>query len=188
MTKKLFRIVSMIAILAVGIALFSPTSSVFAASVAKHGPGGRGGNGQGGIQAGGGDTITPLSAEEATALQEAILEEYGAWNLYQSVVARLGDVYPFSQIIRSEEQHTNALIRQAEKYGVEVPANPGLPNAPVFKTLAEACQAGVTAEIADAHLYDTLKLVTTHADLQRVYNNLQSASLNNHLTAFQICD
>ncbi len=37
------------------------------------------------------------------------------------------------------------------------------------------------AEIADAALYDELKLVTTHEDLIRVYNRLQSASLNSHL-------
>ena len=44
--------------------------------------------------------------------------------------------------------------------------------------MSEACQAGVQAEIADAALYDELMAVTTHADLLRVYTNLQSASLN----------
>ncbi|RPJ45067.1 MAG: DUF2202 domain-containing protein [Chloroflexi bacterium] len=121
-------------------------------------------------------------------MQEAILEEYGAYNLYQSVITQLGNVYPFSQIVRSEQQHINVLLRQAEKYGVAVPLNPGLATQPTFTTLAQACQAGVTAEIADAQLYDTLKPVTTHTDLLQVYSNLQSASLNNHLPAFQTCD
>lgn len=44
------------------------------------------------------------------------------------------------------------------------------------------------AEIADAALYDELKLVTTHADLLRVYDRLQSASLNSHLPAFEACN
>jgi hypothetical protein len=175
----------MIAILAVGVLLFSQTSVVAASSDARGGPGG---NGRGAGQAGTGFALSPLSAEEAEALQEAILEEYGAMNLYQSVIDQCGSVYPFNQIVRSEQQHANVLIRQAEKYGVEVPANPGISEAPVFETLADACQAGVNAEIADAELYDVLELVTVHTDLLRVYENLQSASLNNHLPAFQTCD
>jgi len=145
------------------------------------------GNGQAaGLGAGIG--LTPLSEAEAAALQEAILEEYGALNLYQSVIEQLGNVYPFSMIVRSEQQHVTALVRQAEKYGLAVPENPGLINPPTFASLADACQAGVAAEIADAALYDELKLVTTHADLLRVYDRLQEASLNQHLPAFETCN
>ena len=133
-------------------------------------------------------SLTPLSEEEKTALQDAILEEYGAFNLYTAVNAQFGSTIPFSYIVRSEQQHINALVRQAQKYGVEVPENPGLTNPPVFASLTEACQAGVDAEIADAALYDELKLVTTHADLLQVYDRLQKASLESHLPAFQLCD
>jgi hypothetical protein len=80
------------------------------------------------------------------------------------------------------------LISQAEKRGVEVPANPGLTTAVSFDSLTDACAAGVAAEIADAALYDELMPVTTHADLLQVYQNLQSASLENHLPAFEACD
>jgi hypothetical protein len=121
-------------------------------------------------------------------LQEAIPEEYGALNLYQSVISQLGNVVPFSQIVQAEQQHMLALVRQADKYGVAVPDNPGLTSPVTFDTLAQACQAGVSAEIADARLYDSLKAITTHADLLNTYSNLQSASLNNHLPAFQTCD
>jgi hypothetical protein len=70
---------------------------------------------------------------------------------------------------------------------VLVPANPGLTTVPAFDTLSDACQAGVTAEIADAALYDELKPEVTHSDILQVFNNLQSASLNSHLPAFQTC-
>lgn len=184
MKKNLiYSLITVIAILAVGVFFLSQAGVVSAASDARGGPGSRGAG-----QAGAGLALTPLSVEEEEALKEAILEEYGALNLYQSVIEQFGSVYPFSQIARSEQQHANALIRQAEKYGVQVPANPGLSETPVFETLADACQAGVDAEIADAALYDTLKPVTVHADLLRVYEYLQSASLNNHLLAFQTCD
>lgn len=207
-----------ISVLAAGFFLLGQTGTVFAAADTGRGPGGPGtpgtpqGAGQGAVnrapsgaqvgapatQAGrgfgygmsgqAGMGLTSLSAAEAEGLQDAILEEYGALNLYKSVVAQFGDVYPFSQIAASEQQHADALIRQAEKYGVSVPANPGLAQAPTFNTLADACKMGVDAEIADAALYDTLKAVTTHADLLQVYNRLQAASLENHLPAFQTCD
>ena len=129
-----------------------------------------------------------MTDTEVAGLQEVILEEYGALNLYTAVINQLGSVYPFDQIVLSEQQHVDALVRQAQKYNVVVPANPGLTVVPSFSSLAVACQAGVAAEIADAALYDDLMLGTTHTDLTRVYTNLQSASLNNHLTAFQTCD
>ncbi len=131
--------------------------------------------------------LASLSAAETEGLQQAILEEYGALNLYQAVIDQLGAQSPFTEIVRSEQQHVSALVRQAEKYSVTVPANPGLSEAPAFTTLTEACAAGIQAETADAALYDQLKQVTTNSSLLRVYDRLQSASLNSHLPAFQAC-
>lgn len=195
-TRKFLSVALIVAVLAgLGAALFMPAGTVAAASDARRGtPGGWGGNGSAGSSTAGsgaaftGTALTPLSDAEAQALQKAILEEYGAFNLYTAVNAQFGSTIPFSYIVRSEQQHINALVRQAQKYGLAVPENPGLANPPVFATLAEACQAGVDAEIADAALYDELKLVTTHADLLQVYDRLQKASLDSHLPAFQLCD
>ena len=61
-----------------------------------------------------------------TALTEAINEEYGALNTYQAAISQFGNVTPFSQIVRSEQQHVKALARLFTRYGLEVPANPGL--------------------------------------------------------------
>lgn len=187
-----------LAVVALSAAVFVPNSIVSAQELGYRGvPGGRGGNGQGSVVPGQGNgtpgqgagyALTPLSDAEQDALQKAILEEYGALNLYNSVMEQFGEVTPFQEIARSEQQHANTLIRQAEKYGVEVPANPGLADAPTFATLADACQAGVDAEKADATLYDEIIPVTTHTDLLRVYQNLQSASLNNHLVEFETCN
>ena len=90
-------------------------------------------------------------------------------------------------IVRAEQSHLNALVRQATKYGVVVPVNPGLAEVVSLDTLADACAAGAAAKIADAALYDDLKLVTVHTDLLQVYDRLQSASLNQHLPAFEAC-
>ena len=66
----------------------------------------------------------PAHTAEATDLQDAILEEYGALNLYNAVIAQFGSIAPFSQIALSEQMHVNALVRQATKYGVNIPATP----------------------------------------------------------------
>lgn len=197
---------AVVLILAVGVLAFLPNGSVFAAyDAGRGGPGGVQNNGvipgsaapaapgaqvRGGQPAfaGTGVSLTPLTEAEADALSRAILEEYGALNLYNAVIAQFGEQIPFTRIALSEQQHVNALVRQAEKYGVEVPANPGLSAPLSFTSLQQACAAGVDAEIADAALYDDLKLVTTHTDLLNVYNRLQKASLEMHLPAFQLCD
>jgi len=186
MSTKIFKSLgafTIITILALSLMAFTQSGTVSAAGLNRYGSASaRGAYGQGT-----GTALIPLSAAEKDALNRAILEEYGAFNLYQSVIAQFGNVYPFSQIAIAEQQHINALTLQANKYGVIVPANPGLTPVPYFNTLNAACQAGVEAEIADAALYDALKPVVTHADILKVFNNLQSASLNNHLPAFQAC-
>lgn len=142
---------------------------------------GSGNNGNGSGQA-----LSPLSEAEAAGLIEAIEEEFGAMSLYQHVMNTFGDVVPFNSIAGSEEQHLNTLLRQADKYGIAVPQLIAA-ELPAFSSLSEACQAGAAAEIADAALYDTLLADVTHSDLVRVYTNLQSASLDNHLPEFESC-
>jgi hypothetical protein len=154
----------------------------------SNGPGNRaGGNGTAARRGpGGGIALGPLSPAEVDGLIRAVQEEMGAQALYQSVLDAFGDVAPFNTIVLAEAQHLAALERQATKYAVSLPTFTPAP-APTFATLAEACQAGVDAEIADAALYDELMAFTTHSDLLQVYNSLQSASLNQHLPAFEAC-
>lgn len=148
----------------------------------------RKGNGTGidNTMRGSGFSLTPLSDAEAAGLIDAIEEEYTARALYESIMDTFGEVAPFSEIAASESIHAATLIRQAEKYGLDVPAyDPNSYDFPTFATLDEAYQAGIDAEIADAALYDELMVDVTHSDLIRVYTNLQNASLNNHLVSFE---
>ncbi len=154
------------------------------------GNGGGRGNGQGrGSQgvAGSGTAMGPLSEAEIEALLRAIEEEIGAQALYQSIMDTFGAVYPFDVIAASESTHAEALIRLAEKYGITIPEFVPDQALPVFESIEQACQAGVAAEIADAALYDELIPLTTHTDLLRVFENLQRASLENHLPSFEDC-
>ena len=152
------------------------------------GGGGPGGWNQGNTASRYATATTPLDAAEQDALELAVLEEYGALNLYSAVLEQYPGAFPFSRIVRSEQQHVNALLRVADRYGVDAPANPGLSETPTFATLQDACAAGVKAEIADAELYDELLEVTDNPDVVRVYENLQAASLKSHLPAFEACD
>jgi hypothetical protein len=187
---KVFGSIAAAIILVVSFLVIAQPRIVLADSLGQGGgPGGRGGNGTGGngTVPGTGTSLTPLSESEKDALTQAILEEYGALNLYKEVIDQLGSVAPFDLIVRAEQQHINALSRQTTKYGVAIPTNPGLTTAPTFTTLNDACKAGVAAEIADANLFDELKPMVTHTDILQVFNNLQYASLNSHLPSFQAC-
>lgn len=131
-------------------------------------------------------TGSALDAAEQAALVEALNEEYGALALYQSVIAQYGEVQPFTSIARSEQTHVDALLTLFARYGLEAPAAPAF-SLPTFATLDAACAAGVEAEIADAALYDQLSPLFDAPDVLQVFDNLQSASLNQHLPAFQTC-
>jgi hypothetical protein len=58
---------------------------------------------------------------------------------------------------------------------------------PKFKTLIEACKAGVDAEVINRDLYKRLFESTQREDISTVYRALQRASEENHLPAFQRC-
>lgn len=144
------------------------------------------------LGSGAGNTIglPPVTGEldEASqaALVEAINEEYGALATYEAIMDQFGAVQPFVSIARSEASHVTALTTLFERYELDVPTAPEF-QVPVFDSLQDACEAGVQAEIADAALYDQLFEIVTAPDVIQVFSNLQNASLNNHLPAFEAC-
>ncbi len=183
MSAKSYRL--MITALAVVVitALALPALPAAAAPLDGRGPGGRSSSpGSGTIR-----TQPPLSSAEIQALNRALNDEYHAIAVYQAVIDTFGPVAPFTNILKAEQKHAAAVIRLMQKYGVTVPPNPWLGNAPTFSSVAEACAAGVEAELLNRDLYDQLKAVTTRADLLQVFNALEAASEYNHLPAFQSC-
>ena len=127
-----------------------------------------------------------VTAEQEAALVEFWLDEHKALATYQSIMAEFGDVAPFAGIARAEQSHISALERVFARYDVDVPAVPTV-DVPTFETLEDACTAAAQAEIDNGALYDEFLSLFTQADILRVANNLQSASLNNHLPAFEAC-
>lgn len=128
-----------------------------------------------------------LNAREFADLLAALDDEYKARATYMQVLADFGDVRPFTNIVEAEQRHIEALLRIFERYGLDVPPDPWPRQVPRFVSMSEACRAGVQAEIDNAALYDRVLAGTTRPDLLDTYRNLQRASQENHLPAFQRC-
>jgi hypothetical protein len=127
------------------------------------------------------DDIVPI-------LERALQEEYGVEMLYRGVLASFGDdTAPFAAIADAESRHVLALAQLFARRGLAAPGS--VPVAiPSFASLAEACAAGVAAEQADAAFYAPyLERGDLPLDVRSVFTNLQAASLQNHLPAFERC-
>jgi len=131
--------------------------------------------------------MNELTQGEIRALHEALDDEYQAWTIYGQVIADFGEVRPFTNIRDAEARHIEALRGLFDRYGVPVPANPWAGKVPRYASLHEACEAGVTAEIANGALYEKLLSSTQRPDILAVFRNLQEASQQRHLEAFRRC-
>ncbi|WP_100640810.1 ferritin-like domain-containing protein [Marinobacter salexigens] len=131
--------------------------------------------------------MSSLTEKEVRALHEALDDEYKAWATYDQVLADFGDVRPFSNIRDAEGRHINALLRLFERYDLPVPDNPWPGKVARFASLQEACEAGVKDEVENADLYERLFEATERPEILTVLRNLQAASQERHLPAFQRC-
>jgi hypothetical protein len=111
--------------------------------------------------------------------------EYAAAASYLAVLEEYGDVEPYATIYEAELRHDDALIRQLERLGVDVPENPYLGQIAAPEDLESAARAWAEGEVANVELYDALLAQTDDAQLSKVLNNLRSASLDSHLPAFE---
>ena len=128
-----------------------------------------------------------LNKTELDALNEALEDEYQAWATYDQVISDFGEVRPFINIRDAEARHIQALLSLFNSYGITVPRNNWPGRVTQYKTLLEACKAGVTAEIENGQMYDRLLKSTDKSDILTVLRNLQEASQQRHLAAFQRC-
>ena len=130
-----------------------------------------------------------MSVDEKTigALREALDDEYKARATYQGVIDRFGPVRPFVNIIEAEERHANALLRLFERFGIEPPKDRWAGQVAAPSNLAEACKAGVEAEIENAAMYARLLVQVSDARVRDVLTRLRQASQQRHLPAFRRC-
>jgi hypothetical protein len=141
--------------------------------------------------------VAPLNAEEKADLAYMREEEKLARDVYLAMAAKWA-VPTFSNIARSEQTHMNSIATLLARYGVADPVA-GLPAGQFanekFQTLyAELIAKGnqsiesalaVGAAIEELDIIDLRDCIAVarHADIIRVYQNLESGS-GNHLRAF----
>ncbi|NVK18487.1 MAG: DUF2202 domain-containing protein [Methylocystaceae bacterium] len=119
-------------------------------------------------------------------LTEALEDEYKARATYNAVLDKFGDVRPFSNIVHAESRHASALEKLFVKYGYDIPDDTWAQNVQAPPSLLSASKVAVRAEIENAEMYDRLLAQTRdYPDVQRVLSNLQRASQQNHLPAFE---
>mgnify|MGYP005810015361 CR=1 FL=1 len=128
-----------------------------------------------------------LNDQEKLGLFEALDDEHRAWATYDQVIKTFGPVRPFINIREAEARHIAAVAGLLQRYGLQAPGNAWIGNVRHYPSVAAACLDGITAEIANAALYDRLMASTDREDILAVYRALQEASQQRHLPAFQRC-
>ena len=128
-----------------------------------------------------------LKKEEVNGLLLALNDEYHAGATYSQINKDFDNPRPFINIQKAEARHMDRLKGLFATYKIPIPENKWIGNAPKFQSVAEACKAGVDAEIANRDLYTRLFKTTEREDITLIYKALQRASEENHLPAFQRC-
>jgi rubrerythrin len=124
-------------------------------------------------------------------LDTALQDEYRAEATYGSAIEVYGEIRPFTRIVFAEGRHVSAVARLIEKRGLPVPdwdseAHP-IPADFNMLEFAEACALGVQAEIDNVAMYTEFIALGLPADVESVFQSLQTASELNHLQAFSRC-
>lgn len=120
----------------------------------------------------------------ADMLTYAIQDEYLAYAEYDRILSDFGNVRPFTNIIRAEATHVDALLPLFAAYGITTPADEGADRAVSVTALTNAYQAGVTAEVNNIAMYETFLDQNLPDNVRIVFESLMRAS-ENHLRAFQ---
>lgn len=145
------------------------------------------------------EEVAPQVADAQLAADLAFMreEEKLAGDVYAALAAKWG-AKTFSNIAKSEQRHSAAVLVLLNAYGVDDPAagkGPGEFTNPDLQalytqlvergsaSLSEAYQVGKTIEELDIADLDQRIARTTQADVLLVYKNLRAASVK-HLAAF----
>jgi len=129
-----------------------------------------------------------MSETLSSVLTEAINDEYKARALYRLVISTFGEIRPFINIVEAESRHIEALLPLFKKHAVTVPEDDWSSRIEAPSSILDACRLGVEAEIENAEMYNRLLDSTKeYPDVQDVLIQLQRASKENHLPAFQRC-
>lgn len=160
MKKNLFIVAAALALLAIAPAAFAATAGLVGAKAA----------------------LADANPDLAAMLVYAMQDEQLALAEYRAILAKMGSVRPFSNIVRAEEAHVGYLEDLFAAHKVALPTA-ALPAPVVPRDLAAALEAGRQAEIDNIAMYDRFLARELPADVRQVFEQLKAAS-QNHLRAF----
>jgi hypothetical protein len=191
-TPKLLSAAIMVGLMGLGLTACGESSATTAPSPVMannaFGFGNGVGNGVGAGPTNRAATVAPASPAVLTALGRAIQDEYHAQYTYLGVLADLGPIAPFSNIVRAEERHAEAAAGLFVNRNLDVPESEwNLGNVPRFGSVQEACAAAARAEEDNIAMYDEFLELDLPQDVRNVFTNNRRASLENHLPAFERC-
>lgn len=128
---------------------------------------------------------TPVNEATADALRVTLEDELTARAFYAAILAKHGNVLPFTNIMQAEERHAEAIRTLMQRHQVDgsgVTARP-LPEIPA--TIAQCARLAAQLERDNVAIYDRVVQTTTEPDIKTVFERLRGASLDNHLPAFE---
>lgn len=132
--------------------------------------------------------LQAVSLEDAKALSMALEDEYRAEATYDAVLGSFPGARPFINIIEAERRHADRVKMEMDRVGVTyAKTNPYLGTLRAPASVREACQQGIVAEEKNIALYDRLLPSVTDGQIRATLTDLQSASRERHLPAFQRC-
>lgn len=117
----------------------------------------------------------------------ALLDEHKSRATYARIMEKFGPVRPFVNIHAAEGRHVEALVRLFKAHGLEVPIDNWPCHVTVPATLSEACQQAALGEKDNLRLYERILAESPEPEVREVFRNLQAASRDRHLPAFERC-
>ena len=117
-------------------------------------------------------------------LEYAIQDEYAAQAEYQAIQDEFGTVRIYSNIMKAEAKHIEALLPLLETYEITVPADTASEHVVIPADLATSYDIGVEAEVKNIAMYEAFLKEDLPEDVRFVFENLKNAS-ESHLAAFQ---
>jgi len=118
-------------------------------------------------------------------LEYALQDEFLARAEYSAIIDAWSVDRPFSNIMRSEEQHIAALTPLFEQHGIEMPEDTAGQHIVMPDSLTQAFSIGVEAEIKNIAMYEAfLSQNNLPDDVRWVFEALMRGS-ENHLRAFE---
>lgn len=131
---------------------------------------------------------TAALADTSYTLEEmlhyAIQDEYAAQAEYHAIQNEFGEVRVYTNIMKAEGRHIQALLPLFETYEMTVPADSASDKVVVPSSLAESYEIGVQAELNNIAMYEAFLKEELPSDVRLVFENLKKAS-ESHLAAFQ---